>query len=114
VQRQGNIAKAKSELGTLQTAVENYYVHNSNTYPSSLSDLTSAVPNIVSSVPDDVFASAGTSYGYVRGGTGNFYYVIYSIGPDGNGSATISGDAVSETNGSSCIYVSNSGEDSTP
>jgi prepilin-type N-terminal cleavage/methylation domain-containing protein len=113
IQEQGNIAKAKSELRTLQTAVENYYIHNSSTYPAALSDLTTAIPRIVSSIPDDVFAASG-SYGYVRGGTSNYYYVIYSVGPDGNGSATISSDAVSETNGSSCIYVSNAGDDSAP
>jgi hypothetical protein len=78
-----------------------------------LSDLTSATPRIVSSIPDDIFASSG-SYGYVRGGTGNYYYVIYSVGPDGTGSATITSDAVSETNGTSCIYVSNESEDSEP
>lgn len=114
IQRQSRITGAKSDLRTLQTAAENYYIHNNNTYPAGLTDLTAATPRIVSSIPDDVFASAGTSYGYVRGGTGNAYYVIYSIGPDGNGSATISSDAVSETNGSSCIYVSNAGEDSAP
>ncbi len=113
IQEQGNITKAKSELRTLQTAVENYYIHNSSTYPSALSDLTTATPRIVNSIPDDVFATSG-SYGYVRGGTSNYYYVIYSVGPDGNGSATISSDAPSETNGASCIYVSNAGEDSTP
>lgn len=114
IQRQGNVSKAKSELRTLQTAVENYYIHNDSTYPASLSDLTTAVPNIVSSIPDDVFASAGTSYGYDMGGTGNAYYVIYSIGPDENGSAAISSDSVSETNGSSCVYVSNAGDDTEP
>jgi len=113
-QRRGNVTKAKSELRALQTAVESYYVHNSYAYPASLSALTSASPTIVSSIPDDPFASSGTSYGYVRGGTGNAYYVIYSVGPDANGSATIAGDVASETNGSSCIYVSNAGEDTSP
>jgi general secretion pathway protein G len=113
IQEQSNISKAKSELRTLQTAVENYYLH-SGSYPSSLSDVTAATPNIVNSIPDDPFASSGTSYGYTRGGTGNYYYVVYSVGPDGNGSATISGDAVSETNASSCIYVSNAGNDTAP
>jgi general secretion pathway protein G len=115
MQEEGNIAKAKGELRTLQTAVESYYIHNNNTYPSSLSALTSQTPNIVSSIPDDPFAASGTSYSYVRGGTNNRYYVIYSVGPGGNGSATISAsDTVSETNGSSCIYVSNAGQDTQP
>lgn len=117
MQDEGNIAKAKGELRTLQTAVESYYIHNSQTYPAALSDLvaSSTKPLIVTVVPDDPFATAGTDYVYVRGGTGNKYYVIYSIGPDGNGSAAISGtNTVTETNGLSCIYVSNMSADTAP
>jgi prepilin-type N-terminal cleavage/methylation domain-containing protein len=114
MQDEGNIAKAKGELRTLQTAVESYYIHNSNAYPSALSSLTSATPNVVSSIPTDPFSSSGAAYGYVRGGTNNKFYVIYSVGPVGNGSATITSDAVAETNGSSCIYASNAGQDAQP
>ena len=112
MQDEGNIAKAKGELRTLQTAVESYYIHNNNAYPSALSTLTSQTPLIVNSIPNDPFGSG--AYGYSRGGTNNKFYVIYSVGPGGNGSASISSDAVSETNGSSCIYVSNAGQDTTP
>jgi len=114
MQDEGNIAKAKGELRTLQTAVESYYIHNSTTYPSALSALPSATPQIVTAVPADPFDSASASYGYVRGGTNNKFYVIFSDGPGGNGSATITSDAVVETNGSSCIYVSNAGTDTQP
>ena len=110
---EGNIAKAKGELRSLQVAAESYYAHNSNAYPTTLSALTSASPVIVSSVPNDPFGSG--SYGYVRGGTNNNFYIIYSVGPGGNGSAAISAtDTVTETNGSSCIYVSNIGQDAQP
>ncbi len=112
MQDEGNIAKSKGELRTLKTAVESYYIHNNNTYPSALSSLTSASPNIVSSIPNDPFTN--TTYGYVRGGTNNKFYVIYSIGVSASGSATITNDTVVETNGTSCIYVSNTGEDSQP
>lgn len=112
MQDEGNIAKAKGELRTLKTAVESYYIHNSNAYPSGLSSLTSATPNIVSSIPNDPFTN--TTYSYTRGGTNNKFYIIYSVGPGGNGSAAISSDTVSETNGATCIYVSNMGEDSQP
>ena len=114
MQDEGNIAKAKGELRTLQTAVESFYIHNSSTYPSALSQLTSATPQIVSSLPTDPFSSSSGNYGYVRGGTNNKFYVIYSVGPGGNGSATITSDAVVETNGSSCIYASNAGQDTQP
>lgn len=115
MQDQGRIAKAKAELGTLRTAVESYYLHHANTYPTDLTALATAVPNIVSSISDDPFAAAGTKYQYVRGGTNNKFFVIYSVGPNGNGSAAISGtNTVTETNGSSCIYVSNMGNDAQP
>ena len=114
VQDEGNVAKAKGELRTLQSAVESYYVHNSNAYPAALSDLNTATPSIVTSTPTDPFSTTSAAYGYVRGGTNNKYYVVYSVGPGTNGSATITSNAVVETNGSSCIYVSNAGQDTTP
>lgn len=116
MQDEGNIAKAKGELRTLQTAVESYYIHNNNAYPSALGDVTQATvrPQIVTSIPTDPFSASGAAYPYVRGGTNNRYYVIYSVGPGENGSATISSDTVSETNGTSCIFVSNAGTDTQP
>lgn len=114
MQDEGNIAKAKAELRTLQTAVESFYLHNTNAYPANLTTLTDEVPLIVGTIPDDPFATTGTSYVYARGGTNNRLYTIHSIGPGGNGSASISNDAVTETNGTSCIYVSNAGTDTQP
>lgn len=114
MQDEGNIAKAKGELRTLQTALESYYIHNSNAYPAALSTLNTATPSIVTSTPTDPFSATSAAYGYTRGGTNNKFYAVYSVGAGGNGSATIAGDAVSETNGSSCIYVSNAGTDTQP
>ncbi|HAH20629.1 MAG: hypothetical protein A2Y00_02190 [Omnitrophica WOR_2 bacterium GWF2_43_52] len=112
MQDEGNIAKAKGELRTLKTAVESYYIHNNSTYPTALSSLTSASPNIVSAIPNDPFSNA--TYGYVRGGTNNKFYVIYSVGAAATGSATITNDTVVETSGTSCIYAANTGEDTQP
>lgn len=119
MQDEGNIAKAKAELRTLQAAVESYYIHNNNAYPATGSAalqtaLAAAVPSIINYVPTDPFSSSGVDYGYVLGGTNNKFYVIYSAGPGGNGSAVITSDAVVETNGSSCIYTSNAGQDTQP
>ena len=114
MQTEGYIAQAKGELRTLQTAVESYYVHNNKSYPATLAALTTQNPQLVSAVPDDPFAAAGTSYAYVIGGTNNKFYIVYSIGADANGSAAIALDAVAETNGTSCIYVSNCGTDTQP
>ena len=111
MQEEGNITKAKGELRTLQTAVESYYIHNDNTYPGSLVNVTTQRPQIVSSVPNDPFG--GTNYGYAIGGTN--LYVIYSVGPAASGSASISTNGVlTEVNGDSCIYISNFQTDTRP
>jgi prepilin-type N-terminal cleavage/methylation domain-containing protein len=113
MQDEGNIARAKGELRMLQTAVESYYIHNNNTLPAALTTLQTAVPQIAPSViPTDPFG--GAAYGYAKGGT--TWFVLYSKGPGLNGSAAIDVDgAVTETNGGSCIYVTNgSPVDTTP
>ena len=117
MQDEGNIAKVKGELRTLQIAVESYYIHNSNSYPATTSEaletaLASATPSIIDHIPTDPFDT--DDYEYVMGGTNSKFYIIYSAGPGGNGSAVITSDAVVETNGSSCIYVSNMSEDTQP
>lgn len=118
MQDEGNIAKAKGELRTLETAVESYYIHNNNAYPATgaaalQTALAAAVPNIINYVPTDPFGGTA-DYVYVMGGTNSKFYIIYSVGPGGNGSAVITSDAVVETNGSSCIYVSNMSQDTQP
>lgn len=104
MQDEGNIAKAKGELRMLQTAVESYYIHNNNTLPAALSNLTTAVPQIApSTLPTDPFG--GAAYGYAKNGA---WFVVYSAGPGLNGAAAIdAAGTVTETNGSSCIYVTN-------
>lgn len=107
MQDEGNIAKAKGELRTLQVAVESYYIHNNNTLPATLSALTSAVPNIIgTTLPTDPFTS-GSNYGYATSGS---YFVAYSVGPSASGSASVSSaGVVTETGGTSCIYATNGG-----
>lgn len=109
---EGNITRAKGELRTLQTAVESYRIHT-GAYPAAAgfeATLIAATPQIISATMNDPFAAA-TPYVLVlsSGTTGNFY-AIYSVGPAGNGAVSAVSDttgAVTETNGSSCIYVSN-------
>ena len=72
--------RARSELRTLATALESYYIHNSNAFPAALSSLTSATPRIVSSIPDDPFRAA-TDYSYYVSGNSH-YYVVFSYGPN--------------------------------
>lgn len=118
MQDEGNIAKAKGELRTLQVAVESYYIHNTNTYPPTTSAalgtaLAAARPNILTAVPTDPFG-VGAGYIYVMGGTNSKYYILYSVGTGGNGTAVITNDAVVEANGASCIYASNMSQDTVP
>jgi len=118
MQDEGNIAKAKAELRTLQTAIESYYIHNNNAYPATgaaalQTALAAATPSIITYVPTDPFGGTA-DYVYVMGGTNSKFYIVYSVGPGGNGSAVITDDAVVETNGSSCIYVSNMSTDTQP
>lgn len=118
MQQEGNLAKAKAELRTIQAAVESYYAHHDSSYPKSgnafTKALATAVPNIVSEVPKDPFSTNNKTYSYVLSGNGQ-YYVIYSVGPLGTGKASINNAGkVSESKGDSCIFVSNGGKDSQP
>jgi len=112
VRQSGNIAKAKSELVALKSALESYYLI-AGAYPGSLGDLTSAVPNVIgTTLPEDPF-DAGNNYGYNVSSSG-LYFVIWSVGTGGSASASVndSGD-VSESIGS-CIFVSNGERDTSP
>lgn len=106
---EGNIARAKGELRTLQTAVESINIHT-GAYPADIADATleAAVPQILKTAPLDPFGSAAapTAYGYLRAAP---YYIIWSKGPalDGVASVTALGIASETTDGDSCIYVTN-------
>ena len=109
-----NTAKAKADLRSLQVAVENYYLYNASAYPPALSNLTATTPIIIRSIPKDPYSSSQAVYGYGRSPNAK-YYVIYSVGPDRSGSASVTDAGVlTESGGASCIYVSNIQEDATP
>ena len=104
---EGNIARARGELRTLQTAVEIYYIRK-GAYPANAhAALTGATPQIIASTPTDPFTT-GSAYGYARSPSPFNYYIIYSVGP--GGTATITGiDGAGALTGSAGddIYVSN-------
>lgn len=109
-QDEANTQRAKSELRTLATAVESYYIHNSNTLPATLSAVTSVTPRIITTIPKDPFNTT-TAYQYFKdSGSPAQYYVILSIGTDRavdisgintSGKLTESGDCTED------IWVSN-------
>ena len=80
-QDEASSQRAHAELRTLATAVESYYIHNSNALPTTLTTLITASPRIVSVVPDDPFRASGTDYSLAKD-TNGVYYVIWSYGPD--------------------------------
>lgn len=108
-QDEASMSRAKSEMRTLATAIESYYIHNSNTLPATLTTLITATPRIISVVPDDPFRASGTDYSYAKD-SNNVYYVVYSYGTDRavdisgiatDGEITESGDCTQE------IFVTN-------
>lgn len=103
MQDEGNIAKAKGELRTIQTAAESYYIHKS--VMPALTDLTTAVPNIVgATLPKDPFVAGGaTNYGFATNGA---YLVTYSVSPGGAGTAAINA-AGAVTAAANTVYVTN-------
>ncbi len=91
MQDEAKSAQAKGETKTLQSAIESYYINNSNAYPASSTTiinttLDSASPNIISAVFYDPFTTS-TEYNYVLSSNG-LYYVVFSIGPDATADIT--------------------------
>ncbi len=108
---EGNFAKAQGEARALRAAVESYYIHQSpNAYPAEGANwqnaLTAATPRIIDAVLYDPFgATSTTPYSYDLSANGQ-YYVIFSIGINGNGSASVS-DAGVVTVTNNAIWSSN-------
>jgi len=77
-QDEANTQRARAEMRTIATALESFYIHNSNAYPTALTSLTNATPRIITRVPSDPF-NGSTAYQYSQ--TSGFY-VVWSFGPD--------------------------------
>jgi len=73
--------RARSEMRTLATAIESYFIHNSNQLPTTLTTLITATPRIISQVPDDPFRPGSNDYSYDVDDNG-VYYAVWSFGPD--------------------------------
>jgi len=91
-QDEAAIQRARSELRTVATALESYYIHNSNAFPAALSSLTSASPRIITTIPDDPFRAGTNDYSYLRS-TNTNYYVVFSYGPDRDAEISAISDA---------------------
>ena len=94
--------RARSELRTLATAVESYYIHNSNTLPTALTSVTSVTPRIVSSIPNDPFRAGSNAYTFYKD-SNSVYYVIFSYGADRSAAiGGISTAGVPQCSGANC------------
>ena len=100
MQDEGKSAKAAGELRTLTTGIESYYIHNDNEYPSQRtgtpsadwqSALTGVTPTLVKKELKDAFLSS-QEYSYVTSDTAaSEYYVVFSVGPNGEAEITAIG-----------------------
>ena len=80
-QDEANEQRARSEMRTIATAIESYYIHNNNTLPTTLTTLITATPRIINVVPDDPFRSGSNDYSLAKD-TNGVYYVVWSYGID--------------------------------
>ncbi len=118
IQYQGNLAKARSELAMLQSAVEAYYINQSpHAYPATSDTVVAATLSLATpltlkglALHDPFGSTAVTEYRYVRSANGT-YFVVASVGLDGTaatlavsdvGVVTRDGDDLCRTNGSGC------------
>ena len=93
VRTKAKVTRAFADMANIGTALEMYYV-DKDAYPADQDALTSGdaplVPDYISSIPDDPFADAGTSYRYYSNYDGATdppttatLWLIVSNGPDG-------------------------------
>jgi len=97
MQQEANKTKAEGDLRVLKIAVESYY-KNTGTYPAVANyqtTLLGAMPKILEANLYDPFgATSTTTYGYSLG-TGSTgpsdakYYLVYSVGINGAGTAQV-------------------------
>ena len=114
MQNEARKTKAQGDVRVLKIAIESYYKNHNNLYPvvaSYQTTLLAASPRILEANLYDPFVAGGaTTYVYVLSSdtpANSDYYIIYSVGPGGNGTAavstsgtvTTSNDAVWESNG---------------
>jgi general secretion pathway protein G len=107
IQEEGNGAKARGEMRTLQTAIESYNMHKGS-LPTALGDLILATtkPNIVgSALPTDPFKS-GSNYVYSQSPS-KMYYTVSSVGPGGSDTATVDDTGKVTLSSTDVIYASN-------
>ena len=110
MQQEANKSKASGDVRVLKIAIESYYKNNGSTYPTTgatwQDPLTGASPQIITKVLTDPFnATANTPYTYI---TSSPYYLVYSVGSTGSGTATFGASTTGQvTAGTGVAYETN-------
>jgi type II secretion system protein G len=114
MQTEARKTRAAGDLRTIKTAIEAYYMDHNNQYPAEASyeaSLVASVPQIIPNIVYDPFGATNTTQYLYQLDTHNpntaKYYLIYSVGPNGtasasvstNGTVTASSDAIWSSNG---------------
>ena len=116
MQNEARKTKSQGDLRVIKIAVESYYKNHTNLYPAAANyqtTLLAAYPRILESTLYDPFgATSTTQYTYALGigSTGPSdasYYIIYSVGPQQNGVATVDNSTGTVTASNDVIWESN-------
>ena len=116
MQNEARKTKAQGDCRVIKIAVESYYKNHSNQYPTAANyqtTLMNAYPRILETNLYDPFgATTTTTYVYALG-TGSTgpsdakYYIIYSVGPQGTGTAAVDNSTGTVTTSNDAIWESN-------
>lgn len=114
MQDEARKTRAQGEIRTIKVAIESYCKNHNNEYPAvdnyQTMLLESSPRMLESNLYDPFGATSTTTYTYALSTNSPVtakYYIIYSIGPEGNGSASVdnsgtvtaTNDAIWESNG---------------
>jgi len=112
MQNEARKTKAQGDTRAIRTAIETYYMDHGQ-YPVETnyqSVLVANVPQVMSNLLYDPFGATTTAQYVYSLSTHNpstsQYYIVYSVGAAGNGSATVSNAGVI-TSSNDAIYSSN-------
>jgi prepilin-type N-terminal cleavage/methylation domain-containing protein len=101
MQNEARKTKAQGDVRVIKIAIESYYKNHNNLYPATAAyqtTLQAASPRILEATLNDPFVAGGaTPYVYELSGTGpsdSNYYIIYSVGAGGAGTAAVSAAGV--------------------
>ena len=115
-QNEAKKAKARGDVRVIKMAVESYYKNHNSLYPATTNYQTillNSYPKIMESNLYDPFGATSTTqyiYSFGTGSTGPTdakYYIIYSVGPQGNGTAAVDNTTGTVTSSNDAIWDSN-------